>query len=438
MIEDSVKAQGSKDSVLPPTGLNILVCGARGFVGSALCEALVRAGHKVIKGVRNPSHVDEIAIDYARDTDPADWTARLQGIDVVINAVGILIEGKNQTFDLLHRRAPIALFDASAKAGVRRIVQISALGAQTGTSAYFRSKLAADEHLRALPVAHHILRPALVYGMAGASSRAFRNLATLPAHPLPAGGHQPLRPIHVDELAEIVVTLLRSERRDDQPLDLVGGREVTYRGMLATYRAALGFPPAWGIPIPAPLMAASAALLNRVPGSMLTRDTWRMLAAGNTADVAVTASVLGRTPAAIDTFIRPQEAPMLRAQALANWRTPLLRGALAFTWIATAICSAFIYPQAASLELLARVHLHGTLALLVLYLASALDLVLGLATLLRPGRRLWAAQGALILGYSVLIAIALPEYLWHPFGPILKNVPILALLFILLSEEERS
>ncbi|OWT71456.1 NAD-dependent dehydratase [Achromobacter sp. HZ28] len=485
--------------------MNVLVCGARGFIGAALCEALARDGHRVFKGVRharlrknrrdesgegggvhgassNQIGADEIGIDYAIDTDSATWVPRLQNIDVVINAIGILVEGQGQTFDLLHRRAPIALFDACQQAGVQHIVQISALGTQNGATRYFQSKRAADDHLRSLPIRHHVLRPALVYGTAGASARFFRALATSPIHPLPAGGHQLLRPIHVDELAEIVVRLLRSGAAQGaawdavpdtvdaavndagdqslrrpvskqspgsadepplglsvgQPLDLVGGTQVEYRDMLAAYRKSLGFPAAWRISIPAPLIALGATLLDRVPGSVLTRDTWRMLNEGNTAEAATTAKILGRAPAGVDAFIRPQDAPALRQEGLAAWRPPLLRGALALTWIGTAICSAFIYPQAASLDLLARVHLHGALALAVLYLASALDFILGVATLLRPGRRLWAAQVLLITGYSVLIAFALPEFLWHPFGPILKNLPILALLFVLFSEETQA
>jgi hypothetical protein len=119
------------------------------------------------------------------------------------------------------------------------------------------------------------------------------------------------------------------------------------------------------------------------------------------------------------------------------WQPAMLRGALAITWIWTALCSAFIYPQAASLALLARVHLHHGMALAVLYLAAALDGVFGIATLVRPGRRLWVMQIGLVTAYSILIAMALPEFLWHPFGPILKNVPILTLLLVLLCEETR-
>lgn len=100
--------------------MNILVCGANGFVGRALCEALARDGHRVLRGVRHPRRQDEIAVDYLADTAPADWVDRLRGIHVVINAVGILVEGGGRDFDRIHRRAPIALFEAALRAEIGR------------------------------------------------------------------------------------------------------------------------------------------------------------------------------------------------------------------------------------------------------------------------------------------------------------------------------
>lgn len=418
--------------------MNILICGANGFVGQALCEALARDGHQVLKGVRVATQPDEIAIDYMADTDPAAWMDRLRGIHVVVNAVGILVETASATFERVHTQGPIALFDAARRAGVRGIVQLSALGAEAGDTPYFQSKRAADDHLRSLPVPHYILRPALIYGEQGASARFFRALASLPVHGLPGGGRQWLRPMQVDELAEIVVRLLRGDAHGPAVLDLVGGTQVEFRQMLATYRAAMGFAPAWQISIPAALVLACAVLLDRVPGSLLTRDTWRMLRAGNTADAATTAQALGRAPAGIETFIRPADALRLRHQALAAWRPALMRGALAVIWLWTAICSAWLYPVADSLALLAPVGLHGPVAVAALYSAAGLDFALGVATLWRPGRRLWTAQLVLVLAYSAVIAVALPGFLLHPFGPVLKNVAVVALLLMLLTEETQS
>ncbi|KWI96914.1 NAD-dependent dehydratase [Burkholderia ubonensis] len=421
-------------------GMNILVCGANGFIGRALCARLEAGGHRVVRGVhagRRAAGPGEIAIDYAHDVRPEHWRARLDGIDAVVNAVGMLTGRRGVTLDAVHRAAPCALFDACCGAGVRRIVQISALGVERGDTAYFASKLAADAYLQTLPIDFRIVRPALVYGATGASARYFRMLASLPLHVLPAGGRQLLRPVHVDDLAELVARLIERPAAGERIVDVVGADEVEYREMLAIYRRAMGFPPAMRVSVPGALFAAAAALSGRMPGAMLTRDTWAMLRAGNTGDIAASSTVLGRPPRGLRAFIGAQ-AVALRHEALAAWRRPLLTGSLAIVWIWTAIASAFIHPLRDSLALLAHVHLTGISALAALYAACALDFVFGVATVVAPSRRLWAAQIVLIVAYSAVIAVAMPGLLAEPFGPVLKNVPILAVLLILFAEEERS
>ncbi|WP_322022758.1 SDR family oxidoreductase [Burkholderia sp. BCC1977] len=417
--------------------MNILVCGANGFIGRALGARLEAGGHRVLRGVRHAVGPRDVAIDFAKDDDPDAWLARLGGVDVVINAVGILADRRDATFDTVHRAAPSALFTACCRAGVRRVIQISALGVERGDTPYFASKYAADTFLQTLPLDCRIVRPALVYGPSGTSARFFRMLASLPVHALPAGGHQRLRPVHVDDLAELVARLVDAPAAGNPVIDAVGGDEVEYREMLSVYRAALGFPPAARIALPGPLVGAAAALLGTLPGAMLTRDTWTMLRGGNTGDPAALAAVLGRPPRGLRNFIGA-DALALRRDALAMWRRPLLLGALAIVWIWTAIVSAFIHPRHDSLAMLARAHLTGLPALIALYAACALDFAFGVATIAVPSRRLWAAQAALIVAYSVVIAVTMPGLLAEPFGPVLKNVPILAILLILFSEEEHA
>ncbi|HXU93195.1 MAG TPA: DoxX-like family protein [Gallionella sp.] len=109
----------------------------------------------------------------------------------------------------------------------------------------------------------------------------------------------------------------------------------------------------------------------------------------------------------------------------------LARYTLAAVWLATGALSLGIFPQQESLQLLGQVGLRGDAALVALYGAASLDVVLGLLTLARPCRLLWRAQATLVLVYSVIIAVYLPEYWLHPFGPVLKNLPILLLLWLL-------
>jgi hypothetical protein len=116
----------------------------------------------------------------------------------------------------------------------------------------------------------------------------------------------------------------------------------------------------------------------------------------------------------------------------------MLRVSIALVWIGTALVSFGLYPRDASYELLGRVGVPATLQPLFLYGAATFDLALGIATLFLPGRRaLWSAQLALILAYTALITWRLPEFWLHPYGPILKNLPMLAMIFALYVLEKR-
>jgi hypothetical protein len=119
---------------------------------------------------------------------------------------------------------------------------------------------------------------------------------------------------------------------------------------------------------------------------------------------------------------------------------PLLRYTLALVWIWTGTVSLWLYPAQESYALLARTGFVGGTATFLLYAAGALDLLLGLLTLAlarhwRP--YLWPTQLGLIAAYTAIISIRLPEFWIHPYGPILKNLPMLAAILILWIFESR-
>lgn len=128
----------------------------------------------------------------------------------------------------------------------------------------------------------------------------------------------------------------------------------------------------------------------------------------------------------------------MRQEAQLGWALPMLRVSIALVWIWTGIVSLGLYPTQSSYELLARVGIGETLAPFMLYGAAALDLVLGVATLLmKQRRRLWQLQLAVILGYTLIISFKLPEFWLHPYGPLSKNLPLLAAIYLLYTLETR-
>lgn len=416
--------------------MRVLLCGADGFLGRHIAPALAARGHEVVRGVRRLRLPGDILMDYRADTSADAWLPRLAGIDAVINAVGILREQRAGDFDRVHHRSPAALFEACRRSGVRRAIQISALG--TAETPYLASKRAGDAALREfLPEAGVVLRPGLVFGADGASTRFFLMLASLPIQADVRGAGE-VQPVHVDDLAELVTRLVEGAPAPGGIVDAPGPARLGYRDWMASYRAGLGLAPALCLPVPAWAMSVTARLAGVLPGSLLSKDTWAMLRAGNVGDATRGAAILGRPLTPPQQFIAPDAAATLRLRALAQWRRPLAIAVLAFIWFASAVLSAGAYPVHSSLALLAPFGFSGTPAVAMLGLAIATDFVMGVLTVWRPGPRLWKSQLALIVGYSILVAWRLPAYLIHPFGPILKNLAVVTLLIELWAEEMRA
>ena len=121
-----------------------------------------------------------------------------------------------------------------------------------------------------------------------------------------------------------------------------------------------------------------------------------------------------------------------------RWLAPVLRVSVAGVWLITAVVSAWLHPVSASLALLTSIGVPASLAPAALYGAAALDFLLGVLTLLPwRGRWLWTAQILLIVVYTLIITWRLPQLWLEPFGPVTKNLPMLALLLALREMDGR-
>ena len=269
--------------------MKVLLCGASGFIGSNIAAVLHTSGHQ-IRAVSRRS-----GLDFTQMLSPSDWQPHLQDIDAVINAVGIIGQGRTQRFATLHTLAPIALFQACQQAGVKRVLQISALGADdSAASAYHLSKRSADDFLRELDLNWFVLRPSLVYGKGGKSTQLFMRMAALPRIPVIGDGQQALQPIHIEDLVATVLQALTASQ-SQQTLDTIGTETFSFAQWLQRMRQAQGLAPAQLIHCPLPL-AMGLARLARHLNPMFTADNLRMLQRGYRGDSQALTHLLGRPP----------------------------------------------------------------------------------------------------------------------------------------------
>ena len=422
--------------------MRVLVCGATGCIGHAVVHALRARNHQVVEAARGlPDGARTLPVDFMQEQAPHDWARLLAArrIDAVINCVGILMQRAGQTFERVHVRGPSELFKGAALAGVHRVVQVSALGVRDEASAhgvpYLLSKLQADDMLASLPMESAVLRPSLVYGPGSASAALFATLASLPVISIPGRGAQPVQPIHVYEVAEAVVQLLeRSEPlAPGKMFELGGPQPVTYRQMLTAYRHAMGLGDVLWLPLPMALMMLGAACAEWLPQKVFSRDTLRLLERGNTTAANAAPGLLGRAPTPLQEglAITPPQPALDLQVTLSPVMDRLLRLALAAMWMSTALVS-LGWPQASGvLHLLERCGFPGSAGVAVMLASCGLNLALGAAVLLRPAPATYALQMAAVLGYTLTAAVNMPELTLDHCGPLVKNLPVLALLLAL-------
>ena len=425
--------------------MRILLLGANGFIGRELGAALRARGHAVVPGVRRGSRAPAFAmdaaieIDLARDCDAETWIPRLRGIDAVVNCAGILQERGSDRADAIHVRAPAALYAACLRSDVRRVVLVSAISATPhARTAYATTKLAGEDALRGTALEWVVLRPSLVHARGAYGGTAlFRGLAALPGFVLlPGDGAQAFQPIAMDDLARVVAKAVESDALVRRTLEPVGPEVVTLRTIILDYRRWLGLAPALVVPVPAAL-ARAAARIGDVVGGPLNSTAWAQLAHGNTGDADRYARESGEAPLGWREWLgRHPSHAQDRWHARLYFVRPLLRLAIALLWIASGIVGwaavdAWAGPLAAGLGV------SRGLAAGLLQASCLLDVALGalVAARWRPAP-LAAAQAAVVLGYTALAGAIQPALWWDPFGPLVKNVPILAAIAALAAIEE--
>jgi uncharacterized protein YbjT (DUF2867 family) len=431
--------------------MRVLVVGASGFIGQHIAVEAARAGHEIIACGRDVQRLrlmfpalPALYCDFAYDK-AEDWRERLEGVDAVVNAAGVFQGEGTNSLEAVHITGPKALFDACAEVRIPKLIQISALGADSSAKTRFHlSKRKADQYCTTLAEEHQLLgwtvvRPSLVVGRGGKSTMLFAALGALPRPPRLGEGRWELQPLHVTDLAYGVCLLLEQDEASPRELDFAGPRPMTTDQLTHTIRRWLLLPPAGVLTVPEWFLRGASSLGGHFLFGALSEQSIDMLARGNTASVEPLKEALQWVPRPLSEAMAadPSTQADLWHARLYFFR-PALRTGLALLWISTAIVSGFVYPIEKSIAMTGGLGLSGYEASALVYGGAALDAALGSALLfnIRPALA-GILQIVAMIVFTVLATIAVPQAWSEPFGPLTKNLAVLLATLTMIALEAR-
>jgi uncharacterized protein YbjT (DUF2867 family) len=270
--------------------MKVLVTGATGFVGPAVANAIVDAGHELRVLERKPGSWRESGIrcQEAVQGDVTDLNSLRQateGIDVVVHLVAIRQGGPEQ-FQRVMVGGTRNLIAASKERGVGRFVLMSALGTTEQTKdlvPYYNAKWTMEQDVQRSGLEHVIFRPSFVFGRGGGILPTFRKLAKLaPVTGIIGSGEQRIQPIWIDDVGAYFAQAIERPEAANRMFEIGGPDVVTWNEFWRRLRATLGIRRRPTLHLPTSLMKLPAAVTERLPGDIpLTRDLLKMLEAGD-------------------------------------------------------------------------------------------------------------------------------------------------------------
>ncbi|TQV83217.1 complex I NDUFA9 subunit family protein [Denitrobaculum tricleocarpae] len=292
----------------------VTIFGGSGFLGRHLVTRLARTGWSILLAERHPSRahflqplgdVGQIAAVAARVQDEARVAEVVAGADAVVNLTGILYESGNQRFDGVHTTGAANIARAAAGAQVKRLVQVSAIGADPDSEAdYARSKGKGEEAVRqAFPDAT-ILRPSIVIGPEDGFFNRFADMTRIsPFLPLVGGGKTRFQPVYVGDVAQAIQMGLEQNGLVGQTYELGGPGVYSFKALLQMLLKEIGRRRLL-LPLPFAIASLQATFLELLPVPPLTRDQVRMLRSDNiVSEGAKGFAELGITPKSVETII---------------------------------------------------------------------------------------------------------------------------------------
>jgi NADH dehydrogenase len=219
----------------------LLLTGATGTVGAPLLRRLTASGTAVRCLVRDPRRLgaDRVRVQIAMGdlSDHLSFRHALRGVDTVVHLASVIRDQPGGSIEELAGVATWRLVLAAERAGVRRFVFFSALGASTRSgSRLMQAKAVAERAVVESSLQHTVFAPSVVYAPADPYLRLLRRMSLLPVMAIPGAGSTPFQPIWAEDVADCVMAALPggpcAERAIGARYELAGPQTLTQQDMI--------------------------------------------------------------------------------------------------------------------------------------------------------------------------------------------------------------
>jgi uncharacterized protein YbjT (DUF2867 family) len=264
----------------------VTVFGGTGFVGRRIARHLSDSTVAVRTASRRPAgaagnNVEQIVAD-AHDERSVE--AAVAGVDGVVNAISLYVEHGGDTFHSVHVEAAASIARVARRAGVKRFVHLSGIGADAASpSPYIRSRGEGEAAVQAAFPGAVVIRSAVMFAPDDAFLTTILGLLrTLPAYPLFGDGRTRLQPVYVGDVAAAIAEVLQQTQRPYPIYELAGPRVYSYEELLRTIARIAGLRPTL-VRVPFALWGAVAGFAEKLPHPPLTRNQVELMQIDTTA-----------------------------------------------------------------------------------------------------------------------------------------------------------
>ena len=286
--------------------MRVLVLGGNGFIGRNIVAKLQTQGAQILIGSRygqNQSNAIQVKMQQMLQVE--DWLPLLDGVDVVVNSVGILRERKGESYTDIHTFAVESLADACAQLGVK-LIHISAIGlSEAAKSGFITSKYWGEQAILASGANAIIVRPSLLDGEGGYGAKWFRRVAAWPLQ-FVMKSNGLVAPLQVADLGEAVASLCLTSQKWPQIIELGGNDLLTIAQYLAKLRAINKPNPALQLVMPKRIVRVVSHIFDAFALTPLSFGHFELMQGYNVPAVNLLPVLLGRKPAGLGQIIESQ------------------------------------------------------------------------------------------------------------------------------------